>query len=286
MTGRRISFQDVSVSRGGIDRVQRIDLDVAAGEWVGLIGPNGAGKSTVLGAAAGVVAYRGRIQIEDEDLAAMPPASRARTVSLVPQRPVIPAGVRVIDYVMLGRAPHAGRFGLETHDDVIAANRALKSLDLVELGHRRVDELSGGEQQRVVIARSLAQASPILLLDEPTSALDVGIRMEVLDHIDTVRRARGLTVVSAIHDLTLAAQFCDRLVMLAEGRVVADGRADGVLTAERIGRHFGARVRVIHDSDGSVIVIPTRSAASDSTQTSGDGSIGPQPSYGTGAPHA
>lgn len=286
MTGRRISFRDVSVSRGGIDRVQRIDLDVAAGEWVGLIGPNGAGKSTILGAAAGVVPYRGLIEIEDGDLAAMSAASRARTVSLVPQRPVIPPGVTVIDYVMLGRAPHAGRFGIENHDDVLAANRALQSLDLVELGRRRVDELSGGEQQRVVIARSLAQASPILLLDEPTSALDVGIRIEVLDHIDNVRRSRGLTVVSAIHDLTLAAQYCDRLVMLANGRVVADGLAEGVLTADRIGRHFGARVRVISEADGSVIVIPTRSQAGDSTQSRVDGSIGPQPSFGTGAPHA
>jgi iron complex transport system ATP-binding protein len=163
----------------------------------------------------------------------------------------------VIDYVMLGRAPHLGRFGAESDLDIAAANQALGDLGLVSFARRPVDELSGGERQRVVIARALAQSAPILLLDEPTSALDVGVRMEVLDHIDSIRRGGGLTVISAVHDLTLAAQFCDRLVMLARGAVVAEGSAETVLTAETIGRHYGARVRVISD-DGGVIVVPIR----------------------------
>ena len=288
MSGTRLSFRDVSVARGGIDRVHRIDLDVAEGEWVGLIGPNGAGKSTVLEAAAGIVRHRGSIEIGGEELSGLAPDARARRVAFVPQRPVMPSGVKVIDYVMLGRSPYSGRFGVESVDDVVSANQALQSLDLVDLGRRRVDELSGGEQQRVVIARALAQSSPVLLLDEPTSALDVGIRMEVLDHIDEARRSRALTVISAIHDLTLAAQFCDRLVMLAQGRVVADGPAAGVLTVDRIGHHYGARVKVIEDDDGGVIVIPTRSPSGDrnSAQAGTDGSIDPQPFFGSGAPHS
>jgi iron complex transport system ATP-binding protein len=119
-----------------------------------------------------------------------------------------------------------------------------------------------------VIARALAQASPVLLLDEPTSALDVGVRMEVLDHIDEIRRSCGLTVISAVHDLTLAAQFCDRLVMLSGGSIVAEGSAEGVLTADTIRRHYGARVRVISDGDG-LIVIPIR--AGDSREAGGSG---------------
>ncbi len=141
------------------------------------------------------------------------------------------------------------------------ATQALGDLGLVPFARRPVDELSGGERQRVVIARALAQSAPILLLDEPTSALDVGVRMEVLDHIDSIRRDCQLTVVSAVHDLTLAAQFCDRLVMLADGAVVAEGSAAAVLTAETISRHYGARVRVIRD-DGGVIVVPIRGRVS------------------------
>lgn len=287
MSGAHLSFRDVSVARGGVDRVHRIDLDVAEGEWVGLIGPNGAGKSTVLEAAAGIVKHRGSIEIEGEELSRLAADARARRVAFVPQRPVMPSGVKVIDYVMLGRSPYSGRFGVESVDDVVSANQALHSLDLFELGRRHVDELSGGEQQRVVIARALAQSSPVLLLDEPTSALDVGIRMEVLDHIDEARRSRRLTVISAIHDLTLAAQFCDRLVMLAQGRVVADGPAAGVLTVDRIGHHYGARVKVMEDDDGGVIVIPTRSSSDrDSAEAGTDGSIDPQPFFGSGAPHS
>ena len=281
-----VSLRDVTVERGGVDRVERIHLDVAPGEWVGLVGPNGAGKSTVLGAISGILPHRGLVEVGGEPISTLSPAARARRVAMVPQRPVIPPGVEVIDYVMLGRAPYAGRFGVESVGDVVAANEALRSLGLVELGRRRVDELSGGEQQRVVIARSLAQASPVLLLDEPTSALDVGVRIDVLDHIDHVRRDRRLTVISAIHDLTLAAQFCDRLVMIADGSVVADGPAAGVLTVDRIGRHYGARVRVINDPDGGVIVIPTRASDPDSAEADAGGNMGAEPSFGSGATHA
>ena len=187
-----------------------------------------------------------------------PLARRARRIAVVPQHPVLPPGMPVIDYVMLGRAPHSGRLGVETYADVLAANAALDDLDLVQFARRPVDALSGGERQRVVIARALAQAAPILLLDEPTTALDVGVQMEVLDHIDRIRASSNLTVVSAIHDLTVAAQYCDRLVMISRGRVVADGSAERVLTPESINRHYGATVKVMADSDGGVIVIPVR----------------------------
>lgn len=263
-----VEIDGLTVRRGGVAVVQGLDLSVEQGEWVGLIGPNGAGKSTVLEAISGVLPASGEVTVGGERIRALSPTERARRVALVPQSPVIPPGMSVIDYVMLGRTPYLGRFGVESADDVLAANIAISDLDLTPFASRSVEALSGGERQRVVIARALAQASPVLLLDEPTSALDVGVRMEVLDHIDAIRRSCGLTIVSAVHDLTLAAQFCDRLVMLAGGSIVAQGSAVGVLTADTIGRHYGARVRVISDGDG-VVVIPIRS--SDSREGGGHG---------------
>lgn len=260
-----IELEHCSVDRGSSRVVDDVSLTVGSGEWIGLIGPNGAGKSTLLEAIAGLVHSTGCIMVDGHDLGELSVAARARRVALVPQSPIMPSGMPVIDYVMLGRAPHLGRFGAESELDIAVANTALDQLHLIPFARRSVDELSGGEKQRVVIARALAQSTSILLLDEPTSALDVGVRMEVLDHIDSIRRDRGLTVVSAVHDLTLAAQFCDRLVMLAGGAVVAQGAPEAVLTADTIGRHYGARVRVISD-DGGVIVVPIRRrTAPDST---------------------
>jgi iron complex transport system ATP-binding protein len=263
-----VEIRGLTVRRSGQPVVHSLDLAVGRGEWVGLIGPNGAGKSTVLEAITGLLDSSGVVEVGGESMRALSPIERAKRVSLVPQSPVIPPGMTVIDYVMLGRTPYLGRFGIESADDVMAANIAISDLDLGPFASKPVEELSGGERQRVVIARALAQACPVLLLDEPTSALDVGIRMGVLDHIDAIRRSCGLTVISAVHDLTLAAQFCDRLVMLSSGAVVAQGSAEGVLTPDTIRRHYGARVRVISDGDG-VIVIPIR--AGDSREAGGSG---------------
>ncbi len=263
-----VDTRAMTARRGGSVVVEDLHLSVGHGEWLGLIGPNGAGKSTVLEAIAGLVDVSGSIAVGGEVITDMRPRDRARRVALVPQSPVIPPGMTVIDYVMLGRTPYMTRLGVESPDDIVAANIAISDLDLERFATTPVDRLSGGERQRVVIARALAQASPVLLLDEPTSALDVGVRMEVLDHIDEIRRSCGLTVISAVHDLTLAAQFCDRLVMLSGGEIVAQGSAEGVLTADTIHRHYGARVRVIADDNG-LIVIPIRSG--DSRQAGGSG---------------
>ena len=188
----------------------------------------------------------------------------ARLVALVPQEPVIPRGMRVIDYVLLGRTAHLGFFEAEGAADLDVAVKALADLDAGPLADRTVDTLSGGERQRIVIARALAQESPVLLLDEPTTALDVGHQQEVLDLVDRLRAERNLTVLATMHDLTLAGQYADWLVMLDAGEVVVAGSADEVLTEEAVARHYGARVRVVPDEAGP-IVVPVRRSGSDGT---------------------
>jgi len=162
----------------------------------------------------------------------------------------------VVEYVLLGRTPHVGYYGSETGRDRDALAAALSRLDLTELAGRRLVTLSGGERQRAVIARALAQEAPLLLLDEPTASLDVGRGQQALELVDELRRDRGLTVLSAMHDLTLAAQYADRLLLLDGGRVVAGGTAAEVLRPELIAKHYGAQVRVI--DNGVFAVVPSR----------------------------
>jgi len=163
--------------------------------------------------------------------------------------------------VLLGRTPHMGVFVREGAGDRTAAAEALARLELAALADRRLGSLSGGELQRAVIARALAQAAPILLLDEPTSSLDVGHQQQVLELVDELRRADGLTVLAAMHDLTLASQYGDRLVLVDEGRVLAEGAARDVLTSERIASLYGANVRIVAGDDGVHAVVPVRPPA-------------------------
>jgi iron complex transport system ATP-binding protein len=255
----KLSFEDVSVRLGGEPIVTDVDLDVANGEFVGVVGPNGAGKTTLLNAVVGIVAYEGTIRVDGEPVDTMSRRARARAVALVPQRPMVPPGMTVADYVLLGRTPHLRMLAGETRRDIDAAAAGLASLGAEDLVGRDLLSLSGGEFQRVVLARSLAQGASLLLLDEPTSALDVGHAQRVLSLVDEMRKSCGLTVVAAIHDLTLAAQFCDRLVMVSGGRVVSEGAPVSVLTESTIRLHYGATVRVLDDGDGRVVVIPSRS---------------------------
>jgi iron complex transport system ATP-binding protein len=256
-----LTLDGVSVSLAGRPVLEDIDLEIVAGSWVGIVGPNGAGKTTLLRAMAGTVPYAGSMSIDGQPTESLGIRRRARSIALVPQRPEIPEGMSVTDYVLLGRAPHQGYFAVESTGDLRAVDEALASLELAKLAARTLGSLSGGELQRVVLARALAQSAPIMLLDEPTTSLDVGHQQQLLALVDDMRRSSGLTVVAAIHDLTLAAQFCDRLVMLAGGRVVSDGPAPHVLTESAIRRHYGARVRIISDDDLGVVVIPVRDSA-------------------------
>jgi cobalamin transport system ATP-binding protein len=253
-----IRLEDVSVRRGERVVVDGVALEVEAGAWVCVIGPNGAGKSTLLAAIAGLVPFDGRVALDGRALPSLSRKERARTVALVPQQPVIPQALRVADYVLLGRAPYLGPFGAERPADVEVVRSVLERLDLWWAAGRRLDALSGGELQRVVLARALAQQAPVLLLDEPTTGLDLGHQQRVLELVASLRATEGLTVVTSMHDLTIAGQFAERFVLLDGGRIVADGPPDEVLRADVIERHYGATVRVLVGDGGGAIVVPIR----------------------------
>jgi iron complex transport system ATP-binding protein len=247
-----ISWQGVEVAYGGRRVLGPISIDVADGEWVGLIGPNGAGKTTLLKTAVGAAPYRGLVALNGYE------SRRGLDIAWMPQRPQMPQDMGVADYVMLGRTPHLGYLGAEGQHDVETVRLALERLDLSDFARRPLGTLSGGEAQRAVLARALAQEAPVLLLDEPTASLDVGHAVEVLDVVDDLRLEEGLTVVSAAHDLTLAGRYADRLYLINRGVVAAEGDPGTVLTEDNLRAHYGAGIRVLDDSDGP-IVVPVRS---------------------------
>ncbi len=260
MTGpAAVAATGLCVERGGSEVVRGVGLHVGPGRWLAVIGPNGAGKSTLLGALGGTLRPRsGRVHLLGRPLDGLRTRDRARLVASVPQHPVIPPGVRVLDYVLLGRTPHLGLGRMAGDHDVRTTLAVLQRLDLEELAGRPVDELSGGERQRAVLARAVAQEAPVLLLDEPTTSLDIGHQLEVLELVDELRRERDVTVVSSFHDLSLVGQFADEVALLVDGAVVAHGSPAQVLTPELIGRHYGAGVEVVSGADGVTVVARRR----------------------------
>lgn len=257
-----VSVENLSAAyRPGRPVLRGVDLRADAGEWLGLLGPNGAGKSTLLKAIAGLAAYRGRIAFDGTDAASLTRRNRARMVAFVPQEPNLPPGLTVAEYVLLGRTPHLSYLGTEAARDRAAARTALDLLDLGGLADRDIAALSGGERRRTVLARALAQEAGILLLDEPTGALDIGQGQNALETIGAVREERPVTVITAMHDLALAGQFSDRLVLLAEGRIAAEGPPAAVLTADRIRSFYRAAVEVV-EVNGGVAVVPLRQGPS------------------------
>jgi len=253
-----LELRAVSISYGSSRVVESVTEIVASGEWLGLIGPNGAGKSTLLRAVAGLIPHEGRIEVDGVDVGEWGEKERARRVAYVPQEPLIPNDMATEEYVGLGRWPYLGRFGSRTEHDDEVVDAALELLELGPFRGRLLGELSGGERQRIVIARALAQEPDVLLLDESTAALDIGHQQQALELVAQLRRERHVTVVAAMHDLTLAGIYGDRLVMLERGHVVATGHAREVLTQDRLAQVYKAAVRVQLDDNGDVVVVPRR----------------------------
>ena len=253
-----LAFTELAVHYGKRTALAGFTDTVRPGEWLCLIGPNGAGKSSILRAVAGLVPHTGSIEVDWSRLELRSARRRAELVAYVPQSPVLPDDMTGAEYVLLGRNPYISYFGAESAHDRALVAELLDRLDLGELAPRYLGTMSGGERQRLVIARALAQEAPILLLDEPTSALDIGHQQQALELVDRLRHEHGLTVVSAMHDLTLAGLYADRLALLHQGHVVASGDAAHVLRPETLSEFYGVSVVVHHEDDGTVVVVPRR----------------------------
>ncbi|SBV28584.1 ABC transporter ATP-binding protein [Micromonospora krabiensis] len=256
-TSSAVEVRDLHLALDRTPILTGVDLTVTAGEWVTVIGPNGAGKSTLLRAVGGLLPASGAVSLFGTPIAALRRRARARVVATVAQSPVVPPGMSVLDYVLLGRTPYIPPLGRESTADLEAVHEALDRLDLAGFHRRELATLSGGERQRVFLARALAQGATLLLLDEPTSALDIGHQQEVLELVDQLRRESGLTVLATMHDLSIAGEYADRLVLLAGGRVVAAGAPREVLTEQLLATHYRASVRVV-DGEHGPLVVPIR----------------------------
>jgi len=256
---KSLEFKDLSASYGPDLILDGLTFTVETGSWVSVIGPNGAGKSTLLRALVGLTPFKGSITIQGRPVDQLSRKELARTLGYVAQTPQHPAGMSIFDYVMLGRTPHRSYLGTSNGQDLNIVREVLSLLNLERLASRPIASVSGGEAQRATIARAVAQRPSVLLLDEPTSSLDIARQQEVMNLIDGLRQTEGLTVFSTMHDLTLAGQYADRLLLLSGSRIQADGPPRQVLTTAAIEHHYGAHVRVVEDADGAITVVPLRS---------------------------
>lgn len=240
-----LCLQSLTLGYGPRRVLEGVSLTVSPGEIVALVGPNGSGKSTLLRAASGVLApVAGSVQLDGAALHALAPADRARRVAVVPQAARLPDAFTVEDTVLLGRTAYVGWVGRETAADRDAAQRAMARAGIEGLSTRRLGEISGGEQQLVLLARALAQSAPVMLLDEPTAHLDLGHEMRILTLLEHLAREEKLAVLIALHDLNIAAQFAHRVALLAGGGLRALGPPNEVLTVERIRAAYGVDVAI------------------------------------------
>jgi len=251
-------IESLSVSYGTRKVLQSITLEVEAGEVLALIGPNGAGKSTLIRAASGVIpVHAGSVVVDNEDLLTLPAMRRARFLAVVPQAVLMPPAFTVWETVLLGRTPYLNFLGHVSSRDEEIAHQALQKVDAFDLAERRVGELSGGEQQRVLLARALAQSTPILLLDEPTVHLDLQHQVALMEIVRSLARSDNLAVLIALHDLNLAARYADRVALLVNGEIKAVGTPRQVLTPEIISTAYHLPVRVIpHPFADVPLVLP------------------------------
>jgi iron complex transport system ATP-binding protein len=253
-----IAIKDLSVRVGSSTLVDDISLVVAPGSWCTVVGPNGAGKTTLVETVAGLRrAAWGEVSIMGEAVASMNERQRALRVALVPQHPIVPSGMSVRDYVALGRTAYHGLLRAPTAADHRIVDDVLLRLDLVRYEARDVATLSGGERQRTVLARAFAQTTKVVVLDEPITGLDLRHQIAILELLQHEVHENGLTVLATLHDLTLAGQFADRLVLLNHGRLVLDGPSSEVVRSRELAECYEMELRVI-DVDGADVVIPVR----------------------------
>jgi ABC-type cobalamin/Fe3+-siderophores transport system ATPase subunit len=235
-----------------------VSVHVVRGSVVGVLGPNGSGKTTLIRIMAGLLRpQQGQVLLEGQSLGVLGRRQIASRLALVPQETHATFDYSVLDMVLMGRYPHLGTFAMEGPADLALAREAMSSTGTRAFERRRFSSLSGGEKQRVIIASALAQAGELMLLDEPTSSLDLAYQVEISALLRRLNRERGTTLVVSTHDLNFAAGLCGRIVLLREGRVLADGRPEETLTADGIWRTYGIEADVrFHEAAGHVTVVP------------------------------
>ena len=253
-----LTAQNLTFAYNGKPVLRDVDIELEPGCMVGVIGPNGAGKSTLVRLLGRLLdPAEGSVSLNGRDLAQWKPGELARVLAVVPQDPDLPGGYSAWEMVLMGRTPYLNWLGHESEQDRLIARQAMQETGTWELAQRLIGQLSGGEQQRVVIARTLAQEPQILLLDEPTAHLDINHQVETLTLITRLVRERHLAALGIFHDLNLAAQYCHRLLLLNQGQVVAQGTPAEVLTPSILHHAYGADVAVMpHPQNGLPVVCP------------------------------
>jgi len=252
-----IRFAGVTAGYGELAAVRNLSFAVRRGELVGVIGPNGSGKSTLIRLMSGVLhPWQGAIEILGKPLARYRSRELGQRVAVVPQETTITFPFSVTEVVLFGRTPHLGSFGFERERDLAAARQAMERTDVAPLANRLITELSGGERQRVILARALAQEPEILLLDEPSAFLDIRHQVEIYDLLRDLKND-GITVVTVLHDLNLAALYCERVILLDRGEVARDGSPTEVMTYTMLTRVYGTDVYVtVNDVTQTLNVLP------------------------------
>jgi iron complex transport system ATP-binding protein len=236
----KLEIQKISLSYNHHPVVADLSFQIVPGEILGLIGPNGCGKTSIIKALSRVMSLRaGQIKLDGQEINRLSRNQMARLVGVVPQNPSLPETFTVAEVVLLGRTPHLGLLRHESARDLKIAGWAMERTGIASLAGRRMSELSGGERQRVTVARVLAQEPVAVLLDEPTANLDINHQTAIMDLIRGLCKENNLAVLIALHDLNLAAQYCDKLVMLKNGRLFAEGSPQQVMTAENIRAVYG-----------------------------------------------
>lgn len=238
--------------------LKKISFSVKLGEFVGIVGPNGSGKTTLLRALSGLMTLlTGDIKISGVDIKAFSRNELAKHIAFVPQLMEPIEGFSVLDMVLLGRTPHLPRFKFESEEDYQVAKWAIEELQVEEFTNKEVTHLSGGEFQRVVIARALAQEPKIMMLDEPISHLDLRYQIKILKLLKKIKQQR--TIIATFHDLNMASRFCQRLILVKNGEILADGMPDEVVTAENIWKAYKVRAQVkknLRTKHSSLIYLP------------------------------
>ena len=241
----RFRIDNLHAGYNGTEILKGVSFDIDSSDFIGVIGPNGSGKTTLLRSMSRALPpISGCVEFDGKNIYSIPAREFARKVAVVPQDTLVAFDFSVLEIVLMGRSPRLGRFAVEGSKDIEIAIKALERTGTAHLRDRQINALSGGERQRIMLARALAQEPEVLLLDEPTSHLDINYQYEIMDLVRSLNRERGLTVLAVLHDLNLASQYCDRLILSGQGKIQASGSPQEVISSDNILRVYGVDVCV------------------------------------------